>query len=107
MLMSQPRIFFAMSRDHLLPAGVSKVHPRFRTPYITTIITCVIVAVVAGFVPIQILGEMTSIGTLFAFVVVSLGGDRAARSSARRRGGRSACRWVTSSPCSASSPACT
>ena len=72
MLMSQPRIFFAMSRDQLLPAGVSKVHPRFRTPYITTIITCVIVALVAGFVPIQILGEMTSIGTLFAFVVVSL-----------------------------------
>ncbi len=72
MLMSQPRIFFAMSRDQLLPAGVSKVHPRFRTPYITTIITCVIVAAVAGLVPIQILGEMTSIGTLFAFVVVSL-----------------------------------
>jgi APA family basic amino acid/polyamine antiporter len=72
MLMSQPRIFFSMSRDQLLPAGVSKVHPRFRTPYITTIITCVIVAIVAGFVPINILGEMTSIGTLFAFVVVSL-----------------------------------
>ncbi len=72
MLMSQPRIFFAMSRDRLLPAGVSKVHPRFRTPYITTIITCVIVAAVAGLVPIQILGEMTSIGTLFAFVVVSI-----------------------------------
>ena len=72
MLMSQPRIFFAMSRDRLLPAGVSKVHPKFRTPYITTIITCVIVAVVAGFVPINILGEMTSIGTLFAFVVVSI-----------------------------------
>jgi len=72
MLMSQPRIFFAMSRDQLLPAGVSKVHPKFRTPYITTIITCVIVAIVAAFVPIQILGEMTSIGTLFAFVVVSL-----------------------------------
>jgi APA family basic amino acid/polyamine antiporter len=72
MLMSQPRIFFAMSRDRLLPAGVSKVHPRFRTPYITTIITCVVVAVVAGFVPINILGEMTSIGTLFAFVVVSV-----------------------------------
>jgi APA family basic amino acid/polyamine antiporter len=72
MLMSQPRIFFAMSRDQLLPAGVSKVHPRFRTPYITTIITCVIVATVAGFVPITILGEMTSIGTLFAFVVVSV-----------------------------------
>jgi basic amino acid/polyamine antiporter, APA family len=72
MLMSQPRIFFSMSRDQLLPAGVSKVHPRFKTPYITTIITCVIVALVAGFVPIQILGEMTSIGTLFAFVIVSV-----------------------------------
>jgi APA family basic amino acid/polyamine antiporter len=72
MLMSQPRIFFSMSRDRLLPSGVSKVHPRFRTPYITTIITCVIVALVAGFVPIQILGEMTSIGTLFAFVIVSV-----------------------------------
>jgi APA family basic amino acid/polyamine antiporter len=72
MLMSQPRIFFAMSRDRLLPAGVSKVHPRFRTPYITTIITCVVVAAVAGFVPINVLGEMTSIGTLFAFVVVSI-----------------------------------
>src|SRR5687768_3171868 len=72
MLMSQPRIFFAMSRDRLLPAGVSKVHPKFRTPYITTIITCTVVAIVAGFVPINILGEMTSIGTLFAFVVVSI-----------------------------------
>jgi APA family basic amino acid/polyamine antiporter len=72
MLMSQPRIFFAMSRDRLLPAGVSKVHPTFRTPYITTIITCVIVAVAAGLIPLRVVGEMTSIGTLFAFVVVSL-----------------------------------
>jgi APA family basic amino acid/polyamine antiporter len=70
MLMSQPRIFFSMSRDQLLPAAVSQVHPRFRTPYITTIITGVIVAIVAGLTPIQVLGEMTSIGTLFAFVVV-------------------------------------
>ncbi len=70
MLMSQPRIFFAMSRDNLLPQGVSKVHPRFGTPYITTIITCVIVALVAGVTQIQTVGEMTSIGTLFAFVVV-------------------------------------
>jgi APA family basic amino acid/polyamine antiporter len=70
MLMSQPRIFFAMSRDNLLPQGVSKVHPTFGTPYITTIITCVIVALVAGVTQIQVVGEMTSIGTLFAFVVV-------------------------------------
>jgi uncharacterized membrane protein len=70
MLMSQPRIFFSMSRDGLFPAGISKVHPRFRTPYITTMITGVIVSLVAGFTPIQVLGEMTSIGTLFAFVVV-------------------------------------
>jgi APA family basic amino acid/polyamine antiporter len=70
MLLSQPRIFFAMSRDGLLPPGVSKVHPRFGTPYITTIITCAIVAVVASLTQIQVVGEMTSIGTLFAFVVV-------------------------------------
>jgi len=70
MLMSQPRIFFAMSRDGLLPPGVSKVHPKFGTPYITTIITCIIVAIVAGLTQIQVVGEMTSIGTLFAFVVV-------------------------------------
>src|SRR5687767_379924 len=70
MLMSQPRIFFSMSRDRLLPQGVSKVHPRFGTPYITTIITCVVVALVAGLTQIQVVGEMTSIGTLFAFVVV-------------------------------------
>ena len=70
MLMSQPRIFFAMSRDNLLPPGVSKVHPRFGTPYITTAITCVLVALVAGVTQIQVVGEMTSIGTLFAFVVV-------------------------------------
>ena len=70
MLMSQPRIFFAMSRDRLLPAGASKVHPKFKTPYITTIITGLIVALCAALVPIQILGEMTSIGTLFAFMIV-------------------------------------
>jgi len=70
MLMSQPRIFFSMSRDRLLPPGVSKVHPRFGTPYITTIITCVVVALIAGLTQIDVVGEMTSIGTLFAFVVV-------------------------------------
>jgi len=70
LLMSQPRIFFAMSRDGLLPQGVSKVHPRFGTPHVTTIITCIAVAIVAGLTQIQVVGEMTSIGTLFAFMVV-------------------------------------
>jgi APA family basic amino acid/polyamine antiporter len=70
MLLAQPRIFFAMSRDGLLPTAVSKVHPRFGTPYITTIITCIVVALIAGVTQIQTVGEMTSIGTLFAFVVV-------------------------------------
>ena len=70
MLMSQPRIFFSMSRDLLLPPAISKIHPKFGTPYITTIITCVIVALVAGLTRIEVVGEMTSIGTLFAFVIV-------------------------------------
>jgi APA family basic amino acid/polyamine antiporter len=70
MLLSQPRIFFAMSRDGLLPPAVSRVHPRFGTPHITTIITCTVVAFVAGFTQINVVAEMTSIGTLFAFVVV-------------------------------------
>ena len=68
--MSQARIFFAMSRDGLLPTAVSKVHPRFGTPYVTTIITCVVVALFAGVTQIQVVGEITSIGTLFAFVMV-------------------------------------
>ncbi|HSP90709.1 MAG TPA: amino acid permease [Vicinamibacterales bacterium] len=70
MLMSQPRIFFSMSRDRLLPQAVSAVHPRFGTPYITTMITGAVVAVFAGLLRIDVVGEMTSIGTLFAFVVV-------------------------------------
>jgi APA family basic amino acid/polyamine antiporter len=73
MLLSQPRIFFAMAKDGLLPPVVSKIHPRFRTPWITTIITGLIVMVAAGTIPIGIAGELTSIGTLFAFAVVSAG----------------------------------
>jgi APA family basic amino acid/polyamine antiporter len=73
MLMGQPRIFFSMSRDGLLPSAFGKVHPRFQTPYITTIVTGVVAALVAGFFPIALLGELVSIGTLLAFVIVCLG----------------------------------
>jgi basic amino acid/polyamine antiporter, APA family len=73
MLMGQPRIFFSMSRDGLLPAAFGKVHPRFQTPYITTIVTGVVAALVAGFFPIALLGELVSIGTLLAFVIVCFG----------------------------------
>ena len=70
MIMGQPRIFWSMANDGLLPQWFSKVHPKFRTPYITTILTGILVAVLGGLFPIGILGELVSIGTLFAFVLV-------------------------------------
>jgi APA family basic amino acid/polyamine antiporter len=73
MLLGQPRIFFAMANDGLLPPAAAKIHPRFGTPYVTTIITGAVCAVAGGVLPIDILAELTSIGTLFAFVLVSLG----------------------------------
>ncbi|MFF1376170.1 amino acid permease [Streptomyces sp. NPDC058308] len=73
LLLGQTRVFFAMSRDGLLPQTFSKVHPKFGTPYRSTILLGAIVAVVAGFTSIDELAELVNIGTLFAFVVVALG----------------------------------
>ena len=71
--MGQPRIFFSMSRDGLLPKKFASVHPRFRTPHVTTILTGVGVAAFAAFVDISSAVEFTNIGTLFAFILVATG----------------------------------
>jgi APA family basic amino acid/polyamine antiporter len=71
--MGQPRIFFSMARDGLLPPSFAKVHPRFRTPYVTTILTGVAVGVCAMFTSIDEMVDLTNIGTLFAFILVCLG----------------------------------
>ena len=73
LLLGQSRVFFAMSRDGLLPRGLAQVHPRFGTPYRITALTGVAVAALAGFVPLTELSKLVSIGTLFAFVLVSAG----------------------------------
>jgi APA family basic amino acid/polyamine antiporter len=73
LLIGATRIIFAMSRDALLPMRLAKVHPRLRTPWVISIIVTVIVAVVAGFTPVGLLEEMVNIGTLSAFVLVSIG----------------------------------
>ena len=73
MLLGQPRIFYTMSKDGLLPPVFSTVHPRFRTPWIAQILTGAIAMLVAGLFPIGLLGELVSIGTLLAFAIVCAG----------------------------------
>ncbi|REE95272.1 amino acid permease [Thermomonospora umbrina] len=73
LMLGQSRVFFAMSRDGLLPAWLSAVHPTYGTPYRTTVLVGTAVAVLAGLIPLSALAELVNIGTLFAFVVVSVG----------------------------------
>lgn len=72
LMYGQSRVFFAMGRDGLLPPWLSKVHPKYKTPYRITIITAIAVALLAAFLPLKVLGEATNIGTLFAFVLVAI-----------------------------------
>ena len=73
MLLGQSRVFFSMSKDGLLPKVFSEVHPRFHTPWKSNLLFMVFVGLFAGFVPGSVVGEMTSIGTLLAFVLVCIG----------------------------------
>ncbi len=72
-LLGQPRIFFSMAKDGLLPASFSKLHPRFKTPHVSTILTGIVCAIVAGLLPLDLLGELIAIGTLMAFAMVCIG----------------------------------
>jgi APA family basic amino acid/polyamine antiporter len=73
MLLGQSRVFFSMSRDGLLPKIFSEIHPRYRTPWRSNILFMIFVSLFSAFAPISVVGEMTSIGTLFAFVIVCIG----------------------------------
>jgi basic amino acid/polyamine antiporter, APA family len=73
LLLAQSRIFYAMGRDGMIPAAFHQIHPRFRTPYKSSIITGIFSAILAGFLPLDILGQLVSIGTLAAFAIVCVG----------------------------------
>ena len=73
LLYGQARIFFALSRDGMIPAGICKIHKLYRTPYLVTIGGCILVSIIAGFAPIHLIAEMANIGTLSAFFIAGFG----------------------------------
>ena len=106
LMLGQSRVFFAVSRDGLLPPAFSRIHPKYRTPYIPTTLTGIAVGIAAAFLPIDEMGEMTNIGTLFAFVLVCIG-VWILRNSEPDLRARFARRWFLWFPFSARSSACT
>ncbi len=72
MLLGQPRIFYTMAKDGLLPPAFAKVHPKYKTPYVSSMLTGLVAIILAGVLPISILGELVSIGTLLAFTIVCI-----------------------------------
>ena len=100
LMLGQTRVGFAMARDGLLPRGLAKVHPKFGTPYVFTVITGVAVAIIGGLVDLETLVHLVSIGTLFAFVLVSVGVvilRRRAPTCRARSGRRRSTSWPTAS----------
>jgi APA family basic amino acid/polyamine antiporter len=73
MMLGQPRIFYAMAKDGLLPQAFCRVHPKFRTPWVAQILTGLVAMLIAALLPIGLLGELVSIGTLLAFAIVCAG----------------------------------
>jgi APA family basic amino acid/polyamine antiporter len=85
LLFGQTRIFFVMARDGLLPDGLSKVHPKWKTPYVVTAITGGVVAVAAAFLPVGQLADIANAGTLYAFLMVAIAVMLLRRSNATRK----------------------
>lgn len=73
LLIAQPRVFYAMSNDGLIPRFFAKVHPKYKTPYVSTLISGTLCALCGGLLPIGVLSDMSSVGTIFAFFVVNIG----------------------------------
>ncbi len=73
LLYGQARIFFVMSRDGLVPASICKVHKKYKTPYVVTIVGCILVSIIGGLFPVGVIAEMANIGTLTAFTIAAVG----------------------------------